>query len=136
MLIIPYREGAIMTRVQALQLLGVKVGASSDQITDAYHKLHPGAERAEADGHPERLRRLDEAYRTLMAEADAGLKGDEDVRPTRGVDAAAKKREEARIKMNQSGGMIWVLVLIVVVAFLAGWYLGLIPGLPAMLEKK
>jgi hypothetical protein len=123
-----------MNRVQALQLLGLKVGASGQQITDAYHKQHPAAERAAAEGKPERLKRLDEAYRMLMAETDFGLKqgeGELDAKPE--VDQAAFRREQARIKGNAgSGMMLWVGVLVVLGGAVAAWWLGFLPFLPKL----
>lgn len=134
-----------ITRVQALQLLGLKVGASGQQITESYHKQHPAAERAATEGKPERLRRLDEAYRLLMMENDTELKrgGEEGeqnaapgAKPGGKVDAAQFRRDQERINANRGGGgMLWLAILLVAGVFLAGWYLNLIPGLPRMFGK-
>jgi hypothetical protein len=122
-----------INRVQALQILGLKAGALPEQITDAYHRLHPGAERAEADGHPERLRRLDQAYRLLMAEADPELKYPEREQAKRAQqdpDEYERRKERHRMNQSNSGAVKLLVVILVLAAMAAVWYLELIPGLP------
>jgi hypothetical protein len=122
-----------ITRVQALQLLGLKVGASTQQITDAYHKQHPAAERAAAEGKPERLKRLDEAFKLLMMETDKDLKEGMtgEAAPAGGkkeVDAAQFRREQERINRAGGGGMFkWLLILVIGGGLLGAAYFKLLP---------
>jgi hypothetical protein len=127
-----------INRVQALQVLGLKAGALPEQITDAYHRLHPGAMRAQADGHPERLRRLDEAYRLLLGQADRELQdfkpsdeNDDDRRARVQSDHERRKETHRRNEAARGAQRAFLLVVVLLIAGAVGlWYLGMIPGLP------